>query len=821
MKLTIFHAKKTKAKIPKSPTNDKKFTFETMNVDSILDVYTSLTSHFTLNIPLTKANIFTERNKKSLQEYFVKKLEYIVVDIDDVNTVSDREFCIKFFRDNNYACVLGESRTDYRIKGVLKVNCNLDEAKLIAKEIHKELKEYGVFDLSITNRASFQAPTFKNNILFQNLNGIEYPIPSVDISNKPKTISFQPPKDIQTLCQQHFMKLGYVFHELKGSCYVVSHSSEKKSPKGFSWCSYAPFKMFHFNPSRNVDIWNEIKELPKYKKLIKNKSTEEIKKIIPKCVANTNEKYLSANNHLDKIDEFLNNKKLLKIQSPMGTAKTKIIEEVLRKAKEKNYRVLFITNRRSLAHDISDKYFNIKHYEGTKIEENKYYEIGDNLVCQIDSLYKFSMKYFDIIILDEFSTLINKILNINEDRKPHSNKIITQFFSFNKKKILIADAIIFDTHIDLFASKDETVEIINGYRDNISLEFFKQKDNFVDNLLDTAENKPITFSSGSISIIKSVKSLLEKRNISYRIISSETTEEEKNLIYKSFKNKKPLAQVIMYSPSLTVGVSNENKIDTHYHYDSGNSMSVLDSLQMIKRTRSVTNIKLFLDQRQKYNSLDLNTIETSLSEFSELDSDGDIISLTPIGKKMAQLIRIDNTLENLHKTSFKELMKFQFNLSPSNITKNDKKIVPFLRKTSIAVKKQEQNKNLDLFEEYKKMSPMAISDIEMKIYGTSKREQNIKLFEMYRNDTINKYINEEELDEIIKEEIKHEGVIESLKNIFSDFESPSKSLKKVYSNKEYSKFKEDYKKYSYRKKRNRWYLNSVISKIIFKDKKKL
>ena len=55
--------------------------------------------------------------------------------------------------------------------------------------------------------------------------------------------------------------------------------------------------------------------------------------------------------------------------------------------------------------------------------------------------------------------------------------------------------------------------------------------------------------------------------------------------------------VLLYSPTLTVGVSNLNNVKDHFHYDSSMSSDVISSLQMIKRSRKAQRIHLLIKPR--------------------------------------------------------------------------------------------------------------------------------------------------------------------------------------------------------------------------------
>jgi hypothetical protein len=389
------------------------------------------------------------------------------------------------------------------------------------------------------------------------------------------------------------------------------------------------------------------------------------------------------------------------------------------------------------------------------------------------------------------------------DLEHHRKKIITQFFSLKRKKMVVLDAIIFDEILELFHPKDKWIEIINNYRDDLELNIFTNKDYFIQSLLKDAENYPVTFSSGSNRILDVTKKLLDEKGISNIIIRSDTSPEEKKIIYNSFKQEIPKWQVIMYSPTLTVGVSNINEVPVHYHYDSGISMDVLSSLQMTKRSRNAKKINFFLRETMRYNPTNLDQIQNELTEYQTQDDDGDTIGISDTGIKLSKIKRIFNILENLHAHSFKLLLLYQFNIK--RVKKVETKAVPFLNKIVKIVKKEETQGYLDLFQEYKRMSPEEVSDIICTLYS-SKKDEQIKLFEFYR-DELKDYT--EYIDDLIQEEIKTPGLINCFLKVKDD-------LKSILTKKDYN---QEFKQ-CYTKKRNRWYLNPIIKRIQNDNKNK-
>jgi len=100
--VTTFNSKKTYSKVPVSPFGDDTFIFETRPTKDIKEVFDNLCANFTLNIPLQKS-VREFRRKANLEVYFVKKLNYIIIDIDKVKTQSDKELIIDIFRE--YKCI--------------------------------------------------------------------------------------------------------------------------------------------------------------------------------------------------------------------------------------------------------------------------------------------------------------------------------------------------------------------------------------------------------------------------------------------------------------------------------------------------------------------------------------------------------------------------------------------------------------------------------------------------------------------------------------------------------------------------------------------
>ena len=91
--ITIFHAKTTASKLPISPFNDKSFIFETHEFQTNVQMFSTMVSHFILNIPLAKLKkpVRTYRRKLQLDSFYDEKITYFILDIDKVKSEFDKQ----------------------------------------------------------------------------------------------------------------------------------------------------------------------------------------------------------------------------------------------------------------------------------------------------------------------------------------------------------------------------------------------------------------------------------------------------------------------------------------------------------------------------------------------------------------------------------------------------------------------------------------------------------------------------------------------------------------------------------------------------------
>jgi hypothetical protein len=66
--------------------------------------------------------------------------------------------------------------------------------------------------------------------------------------------------------------MGYTRGEQREECVSFGHYSEVNTPDGYFWFQDNPFLMCHFNPEKNVNIYDKIKHEKVVKEYIKDKN---------------------------------------------------------------------------------------------------------------------------------------------------------------------------------------------------------------------------------------------------------------------------------------------------------------------------------------------------------------------------------------------------------------------------------------------------------------------------------------------------------------------------------------------------------------------
>lgn len=679
MKITTFKSEST-SKIPVSPYSDGTFDFVTFDTD-IENAYRLMCTNFILNLPLTVEYFHGKRKKKELEKCLSDAFDYVILDIDKIKTLENRNKVLDYFRQ--YTCILGESRSydgieNFNLKGILALEpINYQTLRMAISKIHADLQDICDVDECVSRYTTLNAP-IKKHVVLLNASGTPFRYVYTHVQRQSATqsgitlsaivnASYANSKSIDELCLCIFQDMGFKALNVSGDAITFSHPSEKKTLGGFFWFKDSPYTMHHFNPSRNVNIYEHVKKLQIYKDLLKkeiNYQKQLEKAEICSNVINVDERYLKVTPEINNaINNFLyGSNGVFKIKSPMGTAKSTIISSIIKKSLDMDLRVLVLSNRRSTAMDFYAKYSK----NGLKLYSKDGYKLGDSLICQYDSLWKYNIRFFDIVVLDEFMSLML------HSRSALNNCMfnISKFYGLFQKKLVLADAFLTGYENVFLKNKKENCYLLNNtYRDDTPVYQYSDFNFFVFNILNICKNNKCTISATSLNFIHGLKLLFKKYGIRTITLTAETSENTKQLIYKEFSKKQnDKWDVLIYSPTLTVGVSNLNDVKYHFHYDTSTT-DCIGSLQMLKRTRNAQEIHLYVKPKIQYVKTSYDEIkdeylsnatkQSNMSFLFELDNYGEI-KISNLGRNAILIDTFRNILEYNHLDAFKYLAKLHF-----------------------------------------------------------------------------------------------------------------------------------------------------------------
>lgn len=704
MKITTFNALKNHNKKPRSPFNQssalsKSFTFTTIDVKSLKECFDVLSNNWILsNAICIDSPITTERKKVNLSHLRCPSPGVMVLDIDDIKTYEHMKAIIKHFKNSDYNVIIGKSKNwdgkeKFNLKGFMEISFtntwhNSKKFMMILKD---QIKGLGNIDISASTDVSLQAPTFRSDILLHKVDStLKIDEDYITLNNKYIETKKQN-EFIQTvdtakliqLCYSIYIRKGFKVIASRGETLNWEHSSEVKSRGGYFMYIDSPHIMHHHNKEKSFNIFNEIRQTKEGQDFIKEQSAYSLKKQfeehkkIYKNELIINQPLISIDDKMKAfIKRFMTKGDVLKIKSAMGTGKSLVIDEVISEAKELSHRVLLISNRISVALDYANKY-NIKTY---LIDGDDAWKPGEDLIVQMDSLWKYNLKDFDIVILDEFVSLMFQVINsMKDDMRPYNS---AKFHHILKnKKIVLADAFLSGYEDDFYEKKD-IYYIQNNHRDVIDVMYYNKRDIFVESIIkalgEKEDDETVTASIMSNDVINAIYDIATDAGFKVFKLTGSTSDDVKKVIYKLFeKDVNETWDLLLYSPTLTVGVSNMNKCTHHFHYDAGNAADVISSLQMVKRTRRMQKLHLFLKEIVRLEPTDADTLNELFNQNIEryfkgqanginiqVDDNANFI-LSPIGKFMNKIQAFQNRLENNHKLSFNVLLGEQFRFTTS------------------------------------------------------------------------------------------------------------------------------------------------------------
>lgn len=737
MKITIFGTASKNEKFAKSPYGDNSFIFETIEVQTTYQAFQLLVNNFCLNIALDlKGPSKSRRLKTDLEPHIIKTFDHLLFDFE-CRSEFNKNMALDYFKSTQ--CTIGQSRSydgvnNFNLKGIIKTApMSLKELKVLQAKIQKELSEYGKYTTDTLRITYYTAPLNKDNILLDNPNGsVLMPVGSnitdyynnIDLDCKFNITS----KETTEICKTIFKNLGFILVDINANGSI----KYTKDSEDYIWYPNNPYIMNHTESYMSVNIWKEA---------IKYEPTFDITPYIDyKADIVVDRNFTEIESELDSIVEsfLFKHNGALTLRAPMGSGKTTFIDRIIEYALEQDFKIAVITNRVTLAEDYKRKYEKflyykdyidaikardaedsensnnisgeeairiIQNYDSSNIASNasntstitktKKPKIvrskGKSLICQYDSFRHFALDDYDLIILDEFMSLLMHTRSALNSKTEN----LIKFYTALNKKVVVADAFLSKYIVDNMFAKP--LNVVSYTKNNTELYSCNDSNTFytlIKNALDS--NKKITISTTSIKVVDIIKEMCKKLNKKIIVFNKETDLVSKDIIYDKIRSKEALdCDVLIYTPVLTVGVNILNDVDVHFHYDSASSTDVISSLQMLGRARFAKKI-IYYVMNKKYNACinyDLlkTTVEKKPKEHTDDSKDRnveykrgtvknllyhfqvppgkDYQELSHIGKACLKVDVFNNMTLCDYKKSFDILLSFNFSKIPIELRK--------------------------------------------------------------------------------------------------------------------------------------------------------
>ncbi|QOI69346.1 putative helicase [Campylobacter phage F379] len=736
MKITIFGTASKNEKFAKSPYDDNSFIFETIEVQTTYQAFQLLVNNFCLNIALDlKGPGKSRRLKTDLEPHIIKTFDHLLFDFE-CKSEFNKNMALDYFKSTQ--CTIGQSRSydgvnNFNLKGIIKTApMSLKELKVLQAKIQKELSEYGKYTTDTLRITYYTAPLNKDNILLDNPNGsMLMPIGTnvtdyynnIDLDCKFNITS----KETTEICKTIFKNLGFILVDINANGSI----KYTKDSENYIWYPNNPYIMNHTESYMSVNIWKEA---------IKYEPTFDITPYIDyKADIVVDRNFTEIKSELDSIVEafLFKHNGALTLRAPMGSGKTTFIDRIIEAALERDFKVAIITNRVTLAEDYKRKYKKFLYYkdytDAIKAKDSKnsnnisgeeairliesYSNVdnvsnlnnantsfvtktkkpkivrskGKSLICQYDSFRHFDLDDYDLIILDEFMSLLMHTRSALNSKTEN----LIKFYTALNKKVIVADAFLSKYIVDNMFTKP--LNVVSYTKNNTELYSCNDSNTFytlIKNALDS--NKKITISTTSIKVVDIIKQMCYILNKKIIIFNKETGSVSKNIIYDKIRSKEALdCDVFIYTPVLTVGVNILNDVDIHFHYDSASSTDVISSLQMLGRARFSKKI-IYYVMNKKYNACinyDLlkTTVEKKPKEHTDDSKDRDVEykrgtvknllyhfhvppgkdyqELSHIGKACLKVDVFNNMTLCDYKKSFDILLSFNFSKIPIELRK--------------------------------------------------------------------------------------------------------------------------------------------------------
>lgn len=284
----------------------------------------------------------------------------------------------------------------------------------------------------------------------------------------------------------------------------------------------------------------------------------------------------------------LDNVDALCINAPMGSGKTKNINNLIKKYKN----IIFVTFRVTLINQLS---INFKEFEKYSDIDDKIInlDIHNKVITTIDSLHRI-VGECDLLIIDEFTYTLSHLVEYVKEREMVYSTL-TQYLKNKETKVIALDALMTEKDVEFLTFFKENIEylkynyklhdnkIIHNYNNNLGLFFNKITK-------DIEDNKKIYVCSNSKSHVLFFENILKKKYPSKKI-SCITSDNAEYFNIEEWDH----SDIVLYSPSITAGISYEkHRFDTCYGFFINISAIAEMSIQQLFRIRNINSNEIHL-----------------------------------------------------------------------------------------------------------------------------------------------------------------------------------------------------------------------------------
>ncbi|ALH06860.1 putative replication origin-binding protein [Port-miou virus] len=265
------------------------------------------------------------------------------------------------------------------------------------------------------------------------------------------------------------------------------------------------------------------------------------------------------------------------IVSAMGTGKTRALVRYLSQFPDKS--VLFVTYRRSLAKELWSKLEGFVHYDDVSGNMNQ-----KRLVVQVDSLYRVTKPYYDIVVCDEAtyttSRLVRGISNTQEcwSALKHYIKTAKESWFLDKNMTSSITDALQRLGVPTFVAKNE-YKAHTHRTCFVSSDFVEFKESLLEDLVSGLK---ICFTSSSKKKLRVV--CKEAEILGHSVLWYTGEGKSEDVWLENWKDY----DLVAYSPTISAGVSYEERhFDKVYGFFTSRSCCAEECEQMLFRVRDI------------------------------------------------------------------------------------------------------------------------------------------------------------------------------------------------------------------------------------------